>query len=215
MRRLARGTPDSRPTRRRAPVLTTMVTPLLLLALAACGEPDSGPGIASAQTGGATPSASATKGATEGDPVKFADCMRKYGVEVDVPQGGSAQGPVRVRGKAGDEGKMSEAQRECRQYAPSGGDGQMKPMSKADQEKFLKFAQCMRDRGIPMQDPKFEGGGVQLGIGGKSGPKLDESKVQAAHKACSANLPKEFADGPGGGEGPRQGAVPGSGGGGA
>jgi hypothetical protein len=194
MRRLARGTPDSRPTRRRAQVLTTMVTPLLLLALAACGEPDSGPGVASAQTGGATPSASTTKGATEGDPVKFADCMRKYGVEVEVQEDG---GGVGIHGGPGDEGKLEKAQQECRQYAPGGGEGDAQPMSKEDQAKFLAFAKCMRDNGINMPDPTFEGGGVKMSMGSPGGPKLDRAKVDAAHKACQKILPGEMGRAPG------------------
>jgi hypothetical protein len=215
MRRLARGTTEGRPTHRHPLVLTTMVTPLLLLALAACGDPGSGPGVASAQTAGATPSASATNGTSKGDPVKFADCMRKYGIEVDVPQGGG-QGPVRVKAGPGDETKMTEAQRECRQYAPSGGPGEGQPLSKADQEKFLKFAKCMRDHGIPMKDPDFSGGGVGMMIGeGPNGPKLDEGKVEAAHKACSSNLPEEMREGPGGGSGPQEAGAAGSDGGGS
>jgi hypothetical protein len=210
MRRLARR----HPARPRPLALTTIVTPLLLLALAACGDPDTGPDIASAD-GGATPSASSTKGATEGDPVKFADCMRKYGIEVDVPQGGG-QGPVRIKAGPGDETKMTEAQRECRQYAPSGGPGEGQPLSQADQEKFLKFAKCMRDHGIPMKDPDFSGGGVGMMIGeGPNGPKLDEGKVEAAHKACSSNLPEEMREGPGGGSGPQEAGAAGSDGGGS
>jgi hypothetical protein len=190
--------------------LTILVTsPLLLLALAACGEPAKGPGVASAD-GGATPTSSASA-TSQGDPVKFADCMREHGIEVEVQSDGKGIG---IKGKPGDASKMDEAQRECRKYAPGGGDGQGKPMSKADQEKFLKFAQCMRDHGIPMEDPKFEGGGVRLSIGGDKGqPRLDDAKVEAAQKACQSNLPAEMREGPGGGDGPASGGGPGGAGG--
>jgi len=197
MERLTRRLIRHHPGRRHPLALTTMVTPLLLLALAACGDPAAGPDVASADGSTPTPSASASNGTTKGDPVKFADCMRDHGIDVEVAEDGKGIG---IRGKPGDASKMDKAQRECRQYAPGGGDGKGEPMSKADQEKFLTFAQCMRDHGIPMQDPKFDGGGVQLRIGeGKAGPKLDDAKVQAAHKACSSNLPEDMADGPGGG----------------
>ena len=83
-------------------------------------------------------------------------------MQVDVPSRGGGGGALRVKGKAGQEGKMEEAQKACRQFAPSGGPGDGKPMSTEDQEKFLKFAQCMRDNGIPMADPEFEGGGVRM-----------------------------------------------------
>jgi hypothetical protein len=187
--------------------VTSLAAPLLVLALAACGDPAAGPGIASADGGGATPSATASNGASQGDPVKFADCMRQHGIEVEVPGGGGG-GPIRVKGKAGDEGKMEEAQQACRQYAPSGGPGDGQPMPKEDQEKFLKFAKCMRDHGIPMADPEFEGGGVKMRINDDKGAaKIDDSKTEAAQKACESILP-EPPDGAG--EGPQQGG-PGAG----
>ena len=173
-----------------------VVPPLLLLALAACGDPAAGPGVASAD--GATPTASASP-TTQGDPVKFVDCMREHGIDAKVAADGKGIG---IRGKPGDEGKMDEAQRACRKYAPSGGDGKGKPLAKADQEKFLKFAQCMRDHGIPMEDPKFEGGGVRLGIkGDRNSPRLADKVVEAAQKACESNLP-EPPEGAGGQGGP-------------
>jgi hypothetical protein len=186
--------------------LTILVTsPLLLLALAACGDPAVGPDVASADGATPTASASASTSTAQGDPVKFADCLREHGVDVQLEQGGG----MRIHGKPGDEGKMTKAQEACRKYAPSGGPGKGKPMSKADQERFLKFAQCMRDHGIPMQDPKFSGGGVQLGIQQPKGAaRLDDAKVEAAQKACQSNLPEEMR--PGSNGGPRQGG-PGSG----
>jgi hypothetical protein len=186
--------------------VTSLATPLLILALGACGEPASGPDVASAK-GGATPSATASNAAQQGDPVKFAECMREHGIEVQLPEGGGG-GAIRVKGRPGDEGKMDEAQQACRQYAPSGGPGDGEPMSKEDQEKFLKFAQCMRDHGIPMADPEFEGGGVRMKIeGGRSGPRVDDGKAEAAQKACQSILP-EPPDGAG--DGPRP-AGPGAG----
>jgi hypothetical protein len=61
-------------------------------------------------------------------------------------------------------------------------------------ERALKFAQCMRDHGVPMEDPQFDGDKIQVQIGGPGGS-LDKSKVDAAQEAC-----KEWAPigGPGG-----------------
>jgi len=190
-----------RPSRRTA--VTSLAAPLLILALAACGDPAAGPDIASAD-GGATPSATASNAAQQGDPVKFADCMREHGIDVDIPSGGGG-GAIRVKGKAGDEGKLEEAEEACRQYAPSGGPGDGEPMSKEDQEKFLAFAKCMREHGIPMADPEFEGGGVRMKINGdRSAPKVDDGKAEAAQKACQSILPEPpdgAGDGPQGGPG--------------
>ncbi|MEU7872656.1 hypothetical protein [Dactylosporangium sp. NPDC049140] len=65
----------------------------------------------------------------------------------------------------------------------SSGTGNRDP--KADQEAFLRFAQCMRDHGVPMDDPQFDGGGISLMI-----PEgTDKSKVDAAQAECKQYMP--------------------------
>jgi hypothetical protein len=61
-------------------------------------------------------------------------------------------------------------------------------------ERALKFAQCMRDHGVPMEDPQFDGDKIEVQIGGAGGP-MDKSKVDAAHEACKEWSP---IGGPGG-----------------
>ena len=190
--------PAAQSTARRAKV--TAIASLLLLTLVACGDKPKDPGIASAD--GARPSATASSAAAEQDPQKFADCMNKYGIDVKVENDGKGHTGIRVGGpnsKHVDENTMKKAEQACKQYAPGGGDGGGKPVPKEDQVKFLRFAQCMRDHGIPMEDPKFEGGGVRVGINGGKGNAPPDSKVQAAQKACQSNLPAD--DAPGGGSG--------------
>ncbi|MFG2040759.1 hypothetical protein [Dactylosporangium sp. NPDC048998] len=65
----------------------------------------------------------------------------------------------------------------------SGGNAPRDP--KDDQEQFLRFAQCMRDHGIPMDDPDFEGGGVRIAIPDGT----DRSKVEAAQEQCKQYMP--------------------------
>lgn len=62
-------------------------------------------------------------------------------------------------------------------------------------ERALKFAQCMRDHGVPMEDPQFDGDKVQVQIGEPGAAPLDKSKVQAAQEACKQWAP---VGGPGG-----------------
>jgi predicted small lipoprotein YifL len=51
---------------------------------------------------------------------------------------------------------------------------------------LLKFAQCMRDHGVDMPDPKFsDDGGATVAIGGPGSKPQDQSKVEAAQKACA------------------------------
>lgn len=59
------------------------------------------------------------------------------------------------------------------------------------QEQALKFVECMREQGVPMDDPEFSGGGSAIRIGGEG---TDQAVVQAAMEAC-----REFA--PFGGDG--------------
>jgi hypothetical protein len=56
---------------------------------------------------------------------------------------------------------------------------------------MVKFAQCMRDNGIDMPDPKQDdNGGVMIEAmpGGDAGT-IDEEKMKTAHEACKRHLP--------------------------
>jgi hypothetical protein len=73
----------------------------------------------------------------------------------------------------------------------SGGGGENPRDSQEFQDAALEFAQCMRDNGIDMPDPEFDGeGGVQIraggGPGGAGGPGggPDDEEFQAAEEEC-------------------------------
>jgi len=51
------------------------------------------------------------------------------------------------------------------------------------QAAFQQFAQCMREHGIDMPDPKVSGGKGQITIGGQGKPQ-DQQKLDTAQKAC-------------------------------
>ncbi|MFI7638272.1 hypothetical protein [Nonomuraea sp. NPDC049400] len=53
------------------------------------------------------------------------------------------------------------------------------------QEQARKFAQCMRDHGIPMEDPDPDGGGGLRSIGKNA----DKKKVTDAIEACQSYAP--------------------------
>jgi hypothetical protein len=171
-----------------------ITTPLLALALAACGGSPSSPRVASANAG-STSSPSPSASTSHGDPLKFAACMRQHGVKMADPVGGRTT----VRAGKGDGPKLEAAQNACRQYAPGiGGAGGGPGVTKQDQERFLHFAQCMRQHGVPMADPDFSGGGVRIEI---RGPKQSDSgKLNAAQQACAKLIPQ-----PKGGPGPQSG----------
>jgi hypothetical protein len=78
-------------------------------------------------------------------------------------------------------------------------------ISPEEQEEFkeqaLAFAECMRENGIDMPDPQFEGDGkmkMRIGGPGSSGPSPDSPAFQQAQEACEDKMP--------GGKGPIMGA---------
>ena len=64
----------------------------------------------------------------------------------------------------------------------SGGPSTKGPDAKTKQA-LLRYAQCMRDHGVDMQDPNFSGGRVTMRAGGP-GTNTSPQKQEAAQKAC-------------------------------
>lgn len=61
--------------------------------------------------------------------------------------------------------------------------------SLSPQEAALKFASCMRENGVPMEDPEVDGEGhVNIKIGGP-GQEVDRAKMEAAQKTCEQYAP--------------------------
>ncbi len=54
----------------------------------------------------------------------------------------------------------------------------------ANRKAMLDLARCMRENGIDMPDPKFEGGRVTQRMGGP-GKKIDPDVMRKAEKACA------------------------------
>jgi hypothetical protein len=62
--------------------------------------------------------------------------------------------------------------------------------SLSPQEAALKFAACMRENGVPMEDPEVDGEGrVNIRIGGPDSGPMDQAKVEAAQKKCEQYSP--------------------------
>ncbi|MDF2711315.1 hypothetical protein ACWGH8_03825 [Nonomuraea muscovyensis] len=165
-----------------------LATAVLAVALTACGAPaERDDGVAGA--GGAKPSATTSASASapadrREAQLKFAQCMREHGVDMDDP---APDGAIRIKAGRDDKGKVDEAQRACKHFMEAAvGELHGKPDKEA-LDQVLKFAQCMRQHGIPMKDPSSDGR-IEINI-----PRgTPEEKVKAAHEAC-----KDFE--PGGG----------------
>lgn len=141
--------------------------------------------IALAGCGGGSGSGETSAAAREEAGLEFAACMREHGVEMEDPssQGGAEAGtnldpsdPATRKALAACKGKLDRATQET---------------SPEEDEEFkegwLAFAQCVREQGIDMPDPRFLGPGkVRLRIAG-----IDTSSpaFEAAREACQSKVP--------------------------
>lgn len=197
----------------------TLVLPAMLAAgllATACGGASEGAtdGVASAgDAGSAKPASEKQNVDPEQAGLDFARCMREHGVDVPDPQAGEGgmvmigpgPGEAQAGTRSGPPAGFEEADKACRHFLDGLiGDGPG-PLDAAEQDRALKFAQCMRDHGVDMPDPDFFGGGVRITIGGGPGSATgpDSETFTAAQKACGGLF------GPAGGAGARTGAVAG------
>ena len=186
-------------------------TLLLVLVIGACSAGPAGSGVVSLQdpSASADPSAAPSASVDPEDAMQaFAACMREHGIDIQVatagdgaPVGGGqtrvienprAGGPAQPGAGPGNEEDFQAAEEACRPLLPAGGMGD--PNATMDPEladQLLEFAQCMRDHGIDMPDPQFNGGGVTVQIGGPDGEGIDpqSDEFQAAQEACGDALP--------------------------
>lgn len=131
----------------------------LTLALTGCGSDDGGDsGVASA--GGATKGAAGGGGeklSQDEMGVKFAQCMREHGVDMDDPKPGKG---VQFKVK-GDKKVIDKAMEACRKYNPqANATGAPDPQQ---QERGRKFAECMRRNGVEkFPDPKPGQRGIMI-----------------------------------------------------
>jgi hypothetical protein len=166
-----------------------LITFLLLLATAACGgSDDTGGGVATADGGPrATGSANA---AQKGDPLTFARCMRDNGVP-DFKDPGDTEGGALIP-PGTDREAVKVAMEKCKQYSPNGGEPPQRDEESLDRER--KFAQCMRDNGVPdFPDPDgAAGGGSQL-----QGVDTNSAAFKTARETCEKAVPRPTQTGPG------------------
>jgi hypothetical protein len=184
-----RGVPGVEVEIMRIRMLALVAIAPVVFGVAACGPKAGGDGIASAGGGTAKASASAspTQSLSPADAaLKFAQCMRQNGVQMADPDTSGGGVGIKVQSNPSDRTKMEAAMKKCQQFTQAGG-----KLGNADDPKvrdqMLKFAQCMRQHGVQMADPK-PGEGITL-----SGKPGSEAKMQAAQKAC-----QQYAPGQGG-----------------
>ncbi len=177
-------------------VLAAIAAALLAAALSACGGGDSSATAASS---------SADRQAAR---LKFTKCMRDHGVSLpDNPQpgagggGGGRRAAIQQAGQA----RFQAAAKACAKYRAQAFGNLTPQQRQAFQDAFVKFSACMRQHGVDVPTPNFNGGGPPAD--GQQRRRLDRSDptVQAAMKACGDKLPRRGRGGPPGGPPPAPG----------
>jgi hypothetical protein len=162
---------------------------LLMLPVGACGKAGGGSTVA---TGGGHASASTSAGTgAQGDPFKFAQCMRDNGIKnfPDPGAAGSVGGNGPPAGSTNEQ--VTAATAKCKQYLPNG--GEMPKTNPQELERARKFAQCMRDNGVPdFPDPQGDGGSRSIPL-----DKANSPAFKATEAKCETLVPRPSGN-PGG-----------------
>jgi len=185
---------------RRIPVLVLLAAGLALGA--ACAGPGSGSdnGVASIKTASDKQSEETDKNDKaktnpEDAMLAFARCMREHGVDMPDPDT-SGGGPGVLTFQAGGPGgdldanaeKFQEANDACKDLMGDAGPMNMSPEQAQEmQDQALAFSRCMREHGVNMPDPSFDGEGhVTMKIDDGSGLDPSDPKFEAAQQACGS-----------------------------
>ena len=94
----------------------------------------------------------------------YARCMRKHGIDMPDPKPGEGERLAIAKGE--ERARSRRRQKACASIVEDLG---VKPSKEELDKQFdlaLKFAKCMREHGIDMPDPKREGDGIKMSIGG-------------------------------------------------
>ncbi|HEY7201993.1 MAG TPA: hypothetical protein VIC57_17355 [Candidatus Dormibacteraeota bacterium] len=147
------------------------------------------------------PARAADRASADQQRLKWAQCMRQHGQDVPDPAPDGTATRVQTTSGEGGSGKVvngpdpdspgfQAAVDACKQYAPQGAQGPGK-IDQQTLDRLTKFAQCMRDHGIPMSDPQVDGGGVRISASAAPGTGVapDSDQFQQAQKACQQYMP--------------------------
>jgi hypothetical protein len=165
-----------------------IILPLLLAAaasLTACGSDDN--------------DGRPSRAEMEDMALKFAQCMREHGIDMPDPQfeeGGRMTQRIGGPGQRIDPKRMEAAQEACREFQPKV-DVDMSPEEEQElRDQILAHTQCMREHGIDMPDPQFEGGGrvIMRESRRRGGVNPESPAFRKADEACRDLMPQPGDD---------------------
>ncbi len=150
----------------------------LFALVTACGSGggESNDGVASIDDPVAEKDAGEEKLSDEDQMLKYTECLRENGIDVeDAPAGGDVGGTVAIPAMpVGEEG--NGAFEKCEEHLPNGGEPE--PLSPEDLDEMRKQAKCMRDHGYDVPDPTAENPMMQFNDSG------DPEGMQKAMEEC-------------------------------
>ena len=130
--------------------------------------------------------------------LEFAECMREHGVDMPDPKPGQAgmvfgttKGPGgKSTGVDPEDPATKKALAACEDKLGDLGQKMSPEQEEEFKEQALAFSQCMREHGVDMPDPEFDGAGkVKMRIGGGGGPDPESPAFREAEEACGNKGP--------------------------
>ncbi|MER6200166.1 hypothetical protein ABT234_22690 [Streptomyces sp. NPDC001586] len=153
-----------------------VVTGLTLFATACANDSSAGKKDASGGGGANSSGANSSGAGADADrAVKMRQCLREHGIDVPDPEPGQDPRGMTLGGGA-DPQKMQEAMKAC----GMGGPGSGKEPTQEEKDQELKWIRCMRENGVALKDPEYNGGMKSA----TEIPKGQEKAFEEAQKKC-------------------------------
>ena len=155
-----------------------IATAAVVLLAAACGGSPSSIGSRGSSNSG---------GSTNSHQVAFSRCMRSNGVTNYPDPDSSGVIPKESSQQLGvTSSKFQSAQNACQHLLPNGGNGPNQAQVALVRALSLKFAQCMRSRGVNLPDPDSSG---RIPDPASVGINQGSPQFEAANQACGKYRP--------------------------
>jgi hypothetical protein len=121
--------------------------------------------------------------------VEFAQCMRENGVDMPDPEPGQSGINLRLgEGVDPDSESFQNAREECEPIIQDAIPEGERPDPSEARDQGVKFAQCMRERGVNMPDPQVDSEGRVTFGGGGGEDILSDPDFEEAQEACQEEV---------------------------
>lgn len=157
---------------------------LFALVTACGGGGESNDGVASIDEPAAEKDAGEEKLSDEDQMLKYTECLRENGVDVEDPPAGG-EGGMAVPAVPMDDAGADDAFEKCEEHLPNGGEPE--ELTAEDLDEMRKQAKCLRDHGMDVPDPTAENPMMQFNDMG------DPEAMEAAMEACGFGVTVEGA----------------------